>query len=164
MGGALAGAVITDPPYDVPILGHVSGLGKVKHDDFVMASGELSSPEFIAFLASAFGNFARFSRKGSLHYIFMDWRHLGEILEAGKLNYSQLLNVCVWVKTNGGMGSFYRSQHELVFVFKNGEASHINSVQLGKFGRNRTNVWSYGGMNVFGQERDEALAVHPRRS
>ena len=91
----------------------------------------------------------------------MDWRHLGEVVAAGKSAYSELKNLCVWAKTNGGMGSFYRSQHELVFVFKSGTGSHINNVELGKYGRYRTNIWSYAGINSFGKDRDAELARHP---
>jgi len=106
-------------------------------------------------------NMSNFSADGSLHYIFMDWRHAAEILAVGKTVYSELKNVCVWRKTNAGMGSLYRSQHELVFLFKNGAAAHINNVNLGAHGRNRSNVWDYDGFNSFGKRRDELLAIHP---
>jgi DNA modification methylase len=126
-----------------------------------MASGEMSPEQFETFLAVAATNMTNFSADGSLHYVFMDWRHAAEILAVCKTVYSELKNVCVWRKTNAGMGSFYRSQHELVFVFKNGTAAHINNVNLGAQGRNRSNVWDYGGFNSFGKQRDELLAVHP---
>lgn len=158
--GAKAQAVFTDPPYNVRIAGNVSGLGKNVHQEFAMASGEMSKEEFTGFLTTVFGHLAESSVDGSLHYICMDWRHMREILDAGGA-YSELKNLCVWAKTNAGMGSLYRSQHELVFVFKNGTASHINNVELGRFGRNRTNVWTYAGANTFGKERDAELAMHP---
>jgi DNA modification methylase len=158
--GAKAQAVFTDPPYNVAIAGNVSGLGKVKHQDFAMASGEMSQREFTGFLAKVFQQLVTFSQDGSLHYVCMDWRHMGEMIAAGDA-YTELKNLCVWAKTNAGMGAFYRSQHELVFVFKNGTGRHINNVELGRFGRNRSNVWTYAGATSFGQERDEALAMHP---
>ena len=159
--GAEAQMIFTDPPYNVPIEGHVSGLGKVKHREFAMASGEMPEAEFTTFLATVFRNLAGHSVEGAIHFICMDWRHLGEVLAAGKSAYSELKNLCVWAKTNGGMGSLYRSQHELVFVFKAGTAPHINNVELGKHGRYRTNIWSYAGINSFGKDRDADLALHP---
>ena len=163
--GALLGSkkvqmVFTDPPYNVPIAGHVSGKGKAKHREFAMASGEMSEAEFTKFLAATFQRLATFSTNGSLHFICMDWRHMREVLDAAK-PYSELKNLCVWAKTNAGMGSLYRSQHELVFVFKNGTAPHINNVELGRFGRSRSNLWTYAGVNTFGKERDAELAMHP---
>jgi len=161
MVGELAQMVITDPPYNVPISGHVCGLGKVKHAEFAMASGEMSQAQFQEFLSNALGNLAKFSRDGSIHYVFMDWRHLEEILAAGRSAYSELKNLVVWNKDNGGMGAFYRSKHELVFVFKNGTAKHINNFELGQHGRYRTNVWDYAGISSVGNDRDEQLAMHP---
>jgi DNA modification methylase len=161
MQGQVAGMAFCDPPYNVPINGHVSGLGKEKHNEFVMASGEMSAKEFTDFLTQTLIVLAAVSKPGSLHFICMDWRHMNELLAAGNKVYHQLLNLCVWAKTNGGMGSLYRSQHELVFVYKAGNAPHINNVELGKHGRYRTNVWTYAGMNSFGKDRDEALAAHP---
>ena len=161
MDGEQAQLVFTDPPYNVPIDGHVSGLGDVKHAEFAMASGEMSETEFTAFLETVFGNLAAHSVDGSIHFICMDWRHLFEMVVAGRCVYSDVKNLCIWNKSNGGMGSLYRSKHELVFVFKSGTAPHINNVELGKFGRYRTNVWDYAGINSFGADRDEALAMHP---
>ena len=161
MGGEKAKMVFTDPPYNVPIAGHVSGLGKIKHDDFAMASGEMSESEFIGFLRTAFGHMADFSVDGSLHYLCMDWRHAYELLDAARGVYSELKNLCVWNKDNGGMGSLYRSKHELVFVFKNGTAKHVNNVELGRYGRNRTNVWDYAGANSLSSDRANDLALHP---
>ena len=156
-----AGMVFADPPYNVPIQGHVSGLGKVQHREFAMASGEMSRSEFIGFLTKVFSNLAQFSSDGSIHFQCMDWRHAAEILAAGEAAYTELKNICVWTKTNGGMGSLYRSAHELVFVFKAGTAPHTNNVELGKNGRYRTNVWSYAGANSFGRNRDQDLGMHP---
>ena len=161
LGDDRAKLIVADPPYNVPIVGHVSGSGSVRHREFVMASGEMSPEQFEAFLVIAATNMANFSANGSLHYLFMDWRHAAEILAVGKTVYAELKNVCVWRKTNAGMGSLYRSQHEFVFVSKNGTAAHINNVNLGADGRNRSNVWDYGGFNSFSKQRDELLAVHP---
>lgn len=161
LGGERAGMVFTDPPYNVPIDGHVPGLGKVRHREFAMASGEMSSGEFTAFLSTVFGLLAKASKDGSIHFHCMDWRHAQEILAAGSGSYSELKNLCIWAKTNGGMGSLYRSAHELVFVWKSGTGAHVNNVELGKHGRYRTNVWTYPGANSFGSSRDDDLAMHP---
>lgn len=161
LDGKTAELVFTDPPYNVPIAGNVSGLGKQKHGEFAMASGEMSSDEFQAFLKSAFAQLARVSQNGSIHFVCMDWRHMREVIGAADGVYTELKNLCVWAKSNGGMGSLYRSQHELVFVFKSGTKPHINNVALGKHGRNRTNVWSYAGANAFSETRDDDLAMHP---
>jgi 16S rRNA G966 N2-methylase RsmD len=160
LGEEQAQMVFTDPPYNVPISGHVSGLGKVQHREFAMASGEMSPAVFTEFLTTVFRHLAAVSIDGAIHYQCMDWRHMTEILAAGEAAYSELKNLCVWAKSNGGMGSLYRSQHELVFVFKSGTAPHINNVELGKHGRYRTNVWSYPGVNAFGGNRDD-LELHP---
>ena len=161
LGDQKAQMVFVDPPYNVPIDGHVSGLGRTRHAEFAMASGEMSEAEFTAFLATALGHHAAHSSEGALHFVCMDWRHAGELLVASGSLYSECKNLCVWVKTNAGMGSLYRSQHELVFVFKVGSAAHVNNVALGRHGRTRSNVWRYAGVNSFGVERDEALAMHP---
>jgi DNA modification methylase len=158
-----AAMVFTDPPYNVPIDGHASGLGAIHHRPFPMASGEMDRPEFTDFLGQAFGNLAAFSIDGALHYICMDWRHVQELLTAGRKPYGEPKNLCVWVKDNCGMGSLYRSQHELVFVFKYGRQGHRNNIQLGQFGRNRSNVWRYPGANSFARcgEEGNLLALHP---
>ena len=161
MGADRARAVFTDPPYNVKIDGHVSGLGAAKHREFAFASGEMTEDEFTRFLARVFVNLANAAADGAIHFVCMDWRHQGEVLAAARGTYSELKNLCVWAKTNGGMGSLYRSQHELVFVFKSGRAPHINNVELGKHGRYRTNVWSYAGANAFSATRDDDLAMHP---
>ena len=161
LGKRKARMVFTDPPYNVPIAGNVSGLGKVKHRDFAMASGEMSTDEYTEFLETAFTRLADFSTDGSIHFVCMDWRHMREVLQAASSAYTELKNLCVWSKTNAGMGSFYRSQHELIFPFKNGIAPHINNIELGRFGRHRTNIWSYSGVNSFGKQRDTDLAMHP---
>lgn len=163
LGAELAHITFNDPPYNVPIAGHVSGLGAVTHREFAMAAGEMSNSEFIAFLGTALGHLATHSIEGSLHYVSMDWRHLHDLYEAGSKVYDSVENLCVWSKDKGGMGSFYRSAHELIFVFKHGRRPHQNHVQLGRFGRNRTNVWSYPGANTFGRGGDEGdlLQLHP---
>jgi len=153
--------VFTDPPYNVRIGGHVSGLGRIKHAEFAMASGEMTEGEFTAFLSSVFRQLAGKSTDGSIHFICMDWRHMGEVLDAARGIYAELKNLCVWNKTNGGMGSLYRSKHELVFAFKNGTAPHVNNVELGKHGRYRSNVWDYAGINALGADRMDELAMHP---
>lgn len=161
LGDGRAQMVFTDPPYNVPIDGHVCGLGKVKHAEFAMASGEMSEAEFVSFLQTVFGHLTSYSSEGSIHFICMDWRHSFELLNAARATYNDFKNLCIWNKTNGGMGSLYRSKHELVFVFKQGSAPHVNNVELGKHGRYRTNVWDYAGVNTLGAERSEALAMHP---
>lgn len=163
MEGRKADAVFVDPPYNMAIEGNVSGNGSIHHREFEMAAGEMTDKEFIEFLSNSFGLLVRNSKPGSVHFACMDWRHAGEILAAGNHAYDALLNLCVWAKDKGGIGSFYRSQHELIFVFRNGKASHRNNVQLGKFGRNRTNVWQYPGVNTLSRQGDEGnlLALHP---
>lgn len=161
LGGHKAPMVITDAPYNVVINGNVSGLGSTQHREFVMASGEMSPSQFISFLVRVMSLLAENSLDGSIHFLFMDWRHIYEIIIAGRRVYTELKNLAVWNKTNGGMGSFYRSKHELVFVFKSGTGPHINNVELGKHGRNRTNVWDYAGMNTMRESRLEELAQHP---
>jgi DNA modification methylase len=163
MGDERAGMIFTDPPFNVPIDGHAGGLGAIHHRPFPMASGEMDKAAFTAFLGQACRNLVAFSVDGSIHFICMDWRHLEELLTAGHGAYSELKNLAVWVKDNGGMGSLYRSQHELVFVFKQGHGGHRNNVQLGQFGRNRSNVWRYPGVNSFGRcgEEGNLLALHP---
>lgn len=161
LAGERAQMVFTDPPYNVPIKGHVSGLGSVQHREFAMASGEMSEAEFTRFLSGVFTNLIEASVDGAIHYICMDWRHMGEVLAAATSRYADLKNVCVWAKTNGGMGSLYRSQHELVFVLKAGTAPHVNNVELGRHGRYRTNVWTYAGANAFSATLEDDLAIHP---
>lgn len=158
-----AALVFTDPPYNVPIDGHATGNGKVRHREFAMASGEMSQEQFTQFLETSLGLLAKNTKAGAMHFVCMDWRHQLELLNAAQSIYSELKNLCVWVKDNGGMGSLYRSQHELIFVFKHGKGSNRNNVQLGKYGRNRTNVWKYPGVNTFGRKGDEGdlLALHP---
>jgi DNA modification methylase len=163
MAGRRAAVVFSDPPYNVPIAGHVCGNGAVRHREFKMASGEMSEAEFVAFLSTSLRLLARHSSAGAVHFLCMDWRHVKELLAVGGHVYDALLNICVWVKESGGMGSFYRSRHELVFVFRNGKGSHSNNVQLGRFGRNRTNVWEYPRGNALpgGSEEGNLAALHP---
>lgn len=160
MGDELAQMVFTDPPYNVPIAGHAGGKGSIRHGNFAMASGEMTKAQFVGFLGDCFENMIRYSIDGSIHFVCMDWRHLEEIQQAGT-RYAELKNVIVWVKDNGGMGSFYRSRHELIFAFKNGAAKHVNNFGLGETGRNRTNVWQYRGMSSRSKTRDEELEFHP---
>jgi DNA modification methylase len=161
MDGEQAQMVFTDPPYNMPIDGHVSGLGRVKHREFAMATGEMSQGEFTSFLKTAFANLRKNSVDGSIHFICMDWRHMSELMAAGKAVYDELKNLIVWVKDNAGMGTFYRSRHELIFAFKNGSTPHINSFELGQHGRYRSNVWQYRGVNTFKTGRGEELSLHP---
>ena len=155
--------VFCDPPYNVRIDGHACGNGSIRHREFPMASGEMSEAEFISFLTSSMRLLARYSAIGSVHFICGDWRHSGEFLAAGKQAYDAFLNLAVWVKNVGGLGSFYRSQDELIFVFRNGKGKHRNNIHLGKYGRNRTNVWQYPGVNTLSKQTDEGnlLALHP---
>jgi DNA modification methylase len=153
--------VFTDPPYNVKIDGNVSGLGRVKHREFAMASGEMTQNEFTNFLSRVFELLCRYSSDGSIHQICMDWRHMREMLAAGDTCYSELKNVCIWNKTNAGMGTFYRSKHEMVFVWKHGTAPHLNTFELGQYGRHRANVWDYEGVNSMRVGRLDELAMHP---
>src|SRR5215207_8612573 len=162
MGDERADLIFTDPPYNVPIEGHVCGLGRTQHPpEFAMGVGEMSSATFTAFLRETLGHAAALARDGAIAFVCMDWRHMGELLKAGQAVFSELKNLCVWNKTNGGMGSFYRSKHEFVFVFKVGTAPHTNSFGLGDTGRYRTNVWDYAGVNTLKPGRMEELALHP---
>jgi DNA modification methylase len=159
--GGKADLVVTDPPFNVKIEGNVGGLGRIRHRDFAMASGEMSRQEFTSFLSTAFSNIAAHCVDGALSFVFMDWRHLREVLDAGESTFSELKNLVVWNKDNGGMGSLYRSKHELIFVFKLGTAPHINNVELGRHGRNRSNVWDYPGISSMRRGRLDELAMHP---
>lgn len=159
LGSRSAEMIFTDPPYNLDV-STISGLGKTKHRNFEMGSGEMSEGEFEAFLKMAFAHMAAYSKEGAIHFICMDWRHLGEVLRAGAV-YDGLKNLIVWDKGVGGMGSFFRNRHELIFAFKKGSAPHINNFELGQHGRSRTNVWSYRGVNTGGKRRMEELALHP---
>jgi DNA modification methylase len=160
MGEERAAVVFADPPYNIPIAGNVSGLGAIHHRDFAMACGEMNQEEYTAFLTQACSLLARYSVDGALNFICMDWRHMDELLAAGRSVYTELKNLCVWVKNHTGMGTLYRSRHELVFVFKHGRASHCNNVQLGRYGRDRTNVWLYPSPRT-PTEEGKLLALHP---
>ena len=157
MVGDKAAAAFTDPPYNVAVRSIV-GRGRVKHPEFKMASGELSRADYVEFLVRALGNAARVSRDGAIHFVCMDWRHVEDLFVASRGAYGAALNLCVWTKTNSGQGSFYRSQHELIGVFRVGGGQHQNNVELGRHGRNRTNVWTYPGVNSFGAGRADMLA------
>ncbi|HBP26545.1 MAG TPA: DNA methylase N-4 [Alphaproteobacteria bacterium] len=159
MGDAKAQMVLTDAPYNVRVK-NIGSMGKIKHDEFAMASGEMTSDEFTKFLGTFMRHAKDYSADGSLHYFFMDWKHVREISTAAASVYDEFKNICVWNKTNGGMGSLYRSKHELCFIYKSGHAPHINNIELGAHGRYRTNVWDYAGANAFGGAKDD-LKLHP---
>lgn len=159
--GVKGDVAFIDPPFNVPVDGFVSGRGEIRHREFAQAVGEMSPAEFQAFLVSALKVLQASSNPGALAYVCMDWRHLFELIAAGRECDLELLNLVVWAKTNGGMGSLYRNQHELISVFRIAGAPHTNNVELGRHGRNRTNVWTYRGMNAFGRDRDTLLAAHP---
>lgn len=148
-----------DPPYNVKINGHANAKGR--HREFAMASGEMTDTEFRTFLADTLGACAKVSRDGAVHFVCMDWRHMDDVTASADGVYDDLLNICVWNKSNAGMGSLYRSKHEMVFVYRVGSASHTNNVELGKHGRNRTNVWDYPSVNSMKGSRREDLALHP---
>jgi DNA modification methylase len=161
LDGVKAEFVFTDPPYNVQIDGHVCGLGRIRHANFAMGCGEMSEAEFTAFLEAVFRMLADNTVDGSIHEICMDWRHVPEMLAAGHAVYDELKNLCVWNKSNAGMGTFYRSKHELVFIWKSGTAPHLNTFELGQYGRSRSNVWDYAGVNSLKPGRLEELAMHP---
>lgn len=161
LGSEQVDLVFTDPPYNVPIDGNVCGLGSVRHREFAFASGEMSDAQFIAFLTDALGSAADRMRDGAIAFVCMDWRHIGEVLAAGRAVFTEFKNLVVWNKSNAGMGTFYRSKHELIFVFKQGAAPHTNSFGLGDTGRYRTNVWDYAGISSMGSNRGDELAMHP---
>jgi len=159
--GRKAAMVIGDAPYNVRIENNVSGNGRIVHGEFQMASGEMTPEDFTAFLTSIFQRLAFNTVEGSIHMLFMDWRHQLEMMVAGNAVYSELKNLCVWNKSMGGMGTLYRSKHELVYIWKSGLAAHRNNVELGKHGRNRTNVWDYAGVTGHTSENRQELAMHP---
>ena len=157
--GGRVDAAFLDPPYNVRIGGHAVSAGS--HREFAMASGEMSEAEFRSFLADTLGAAAHWSRDGAVHFVCMDWRHMDSVSVVGSKVYGELLNLCVWNKSNAGMGSLYRSKHELVFVYRVGTAPHHNMVELGRHGRNRTNVWDYASVNSMKGSRREDLTLHP---
>jgi DNA modification methylase len=159
--GAKAEFAFTDPPYNVAIEHNVSGLGRVRHRDFAMGSGEMKEAEFVAFLETVFQRMAENTIDGAIHQVCMGWRHMWEMLAAGRKVYSELKNLCVWNKTHPGMGSFYRSKHELIFVWKSGTAVHTNNFHLGQHGRHRTNVWDYPNVHALRAGGLQELAMHP---
>lgn len=163
MANRKASLAFLDPPYNIRIDGNVSGKGTIRHGDFAMASGEMTTQQFTDFLTISLESASAFSVDGSIHFVCMDWRHLGELLAAGEKAYDSLLNVCVWAKDKGGQGSSYRSAHEFVFVYRNGKRRHRNNVQLGQFGRYRTNIWSYPSVTTLCRQGHEGnvLAFHP---
>jgi DNA modification methylase len=158
-----AAAVVTDPPFNVEIDGHVTGSGKHRHREFAVAVGELSQGEFTAFLKTAMSHSHQWSLPGSVHHWAMDWRHVVEIGIAGQATYERFLNIAVWAKNRPGMGSYLRSQHELFFIFAKGGAPARNNIQLGRFGRSRSNVWSYPSAASLAKTAEEGnpLSFHP---
>ncbi len=160
MDGGKAAMAFLDPPYNVRVR-DIVGRGRVQHTEFAMASGEMSQSEFVAFLTEVLRAAAAVSNNGAVHCVCMDWRHIADLLAAGHSVYGELLNLAVWVKNNAGQGSFYRSQHELVAIFRVGDAAHLNNIELGRHGRNRSNVWHYAGANTFRAGRLEELHAHP---
>jgi len=167
LGDKHADLVNVDPPYNVPVDGYISGWGKQKHSEFAMATGEMTDEEFLEFLSNTFRNLAAYSRDGSIHYVFIDWKHVYDVITAGKRHYAEFKNLCIWNKDNAGMGAFYRNKHELICVFKNGSAPHINNFELGQHGRARSNVWDYPAVRTFfkdaetGERRDGLMRLHP---
>ena len=161
LGDERAQMVVTDVPYNVPINGHACGRGKKRHREFAMASGEMSETEFIAFLETGMERAIASSQNGSIHYWFIDWRHLYELQRAARNHYGAFKNLLVWNKSNAGQGSLYRSKHELIAVLKSGDAPHINNIELGTNGRYRTNVLDYPGGTSPNSKRQEELALHP---
>jgi DNA modification methylase len=160
MSGRPAAATFCDPPYNVRVASIV-GRGRIRHAEFAFGSGEMTSAQYRRFLTDTLRNAIQFSTAAAIHYVCMDWRHIGDLIDVGKKIYGEILNVVVWNKSNAGQGSFYRSQHELIGVFRVGGGPHRNNIELGRHGRNRSNVWTYPGVNSFGHGRMEALASHP---
>lgn len=161
MAGQKAQMCFSDPPYNTRIRGHVSGNGGVKHREFVQASGEMSDGAYATFLGTVFGHIAAYSDVGAIAFLCTDWRQLHVAIAAGNRAFFELKNLIVWAKTNAGMGTFYRSQHELILAFKATQGAHVNNFELGQHGRHRTNVWHYPGANSFGSSRDADLKMHP---
>jgi DNA modification methylase len=161
LGNEKAQMAFADPPYNVRVNGHVSGLGKRRHREFAMASGEMTPQAFTEFLTQSFMRMGDVLVDGAIAYVCMDWAHSTELLAAAAKTFGPPKQMCVWAKTNAGMGTFYRSAHELVWILKKGDSSHINNFGLGEHGRYRTNVWTYAGANTFSSKRDEMLALHP---
>jgi ParB-like chromosome segregation protein Spo0J len=153
--------IFTDPPRNVPIDGDICGSGQMRHRDFAMGAGEMTSAEFTIFLERTLASAAERCRDGAIAFVCMDWRHAEELLAAGKTVFAELKNLCVWNKANAGTGTFYRSKHELIFVFKKGTAPHVNSCGLGETGCPRSDVWDYPGVSSIGPSRIEELATHP---
>jgi DNA modification methylase len=156
-----ADVVFIDPPYNVRIDGHASGKGRVRHREFAQGSGELSREEFIRFLTDSCTQLKNYSKSGAIHFACMDWKHLDDLLTAGRDVYTELKNIVAWVKSTAGMGSLYRSQHELICVFKSGTGRHINNIELGKNGRHRTNVWDYDSASTQARKGNNVLELHP---
>jgi DNA modification methylase len=157
--GIVADLAFLDPPYNVPIVGYANT--KAKHKDFAMASGEMSEAEYRAFLEASLAAATAVSREGAVHFLSTDWRQFGLMHAVVSDVYSALINLCVWVKSNAGMGSLYRSAHELILVARVGSARHFNAIQLGRHGRHRTNVWDYASVTSPKGGRRDDLELHP---
>lgn len=161
MQGLNAEMVFTEPPYDDTTDGYVVEFEKSRQSESAAASGEISSPGFIGFFTNVATHLRRHSVDRALHYICMDWRHSAELLAAAGSVYPELGNLCVWVKENAGQGSLYRSQHELVFVFKAGKKPHRNHSQTGQSDRCRSNVWKYRQAKPAARSADDESTPHP---
>ena len=160
MAAERAEAAFLDPPYNVSVK-QIGGRGRIRHEDFAFASGEMTEAEFLVFLKDSLGEVSRKCAPGAVVFVCMDWKHVRELIEAGSAIFDEYLNLVVWNKTNAGQGGLYRNKHELIGVFRVGDEPHCNNVQLGRFGRNRSNVWTYAGVNTFRAGRLEELAQHP---
>ncbi|MDR6305813.1 DNA modification methylase [Nitrobacter vulgaris] len=160
MGSNRATFAFLDVPYNVRVRS-IGSRGRIKHAEFAFASGEMSTSEYGVFLRQTLSNASRLSADGAVHFVCCDWRHVTDVVDAGSVAYGDTLNIVVWVKSNAGQGSFYRSQHEFIVVFRVGKAAHLNNIELGRHGRSRSNVWHYRGVNTFGVGRMQELRAHP---
>lgn len=160
MDSSRAAFAFLDVPYNVRVRS-IGSRGRIKHAEFAFASGEMSTSEYGVFLRQTLTNASRFSADGAVHFVCCDWRHVTDVVKTGSVAYGDTLNIVVWVKSNAGQGSFYRSQHEFIVVFRVGKAAHLNNIELGRHGRSRSNVWHYRGVNTFGVGRMQELRSHP---
>jgi DNA modification methylase len=161
LNGKIADCSFIDPPYNIKVDGFITGKGRHRHREFVQGAGEMSADEHFGLLKQSFLVLKESCTPKALVYACIDWRHVMEMTVAGRACDMPLYTICVWTKTNGGMGGIYRNAHELVCVFRAGTEQPLDNVELGRHGRNRTNVWSYPGMSSFGKERDQLLGLHP---
>jgi DNA modification methylase len=161
LDGRAASVCFVDPPYNIKVDGFITGKGRHRHREFVQGAGEMSTDEYFGLLRDSFLVLKESCSPRALMYACIDWRHVMEMTVAGRACDMPLYTICVWTKTNGGMGGIYRNAHELVCVFRAGTEAPLDNVELGRHGRNRTNVWSYPGMSSFGKEHDKLLGSHP---